>query len=184
MTRADGAVVGLAAPRGSAITMAARRRPRTEGPPFPIASTQAVGPYEVSVWTDPDTTDDGTAAGRFWVTLVRRRRRRRAGRHRASVLSIHSAIGRVRTVSAPVAADRPGPRRRFVALLMDHEGPFRVHVAIDGPLGHADIDAGVDATYDLRPAPLLMVVFVMPFALVGFLWIKLLWKRRQLQQQA
>ena len=23
----------------------------------------------MSVWTDPDSTDDGSAAGRFWVTL-------------------------------------------------------------------------------------------------------------------
>jgi hypothetical protein len=54
-----------------------------------------------------------------------------------------------------------------------------VHVSIDGPLGHTDIDSHVDATYDLRPAPMLMFVFAMPFVLVGFLWIKLLLRRRR-----
>jgi hypothetical protein len=54
-----------------------------------------------------------------------------------------------------------------------------VHVSIDGPLGRADLDSRVDATYDLRPAPMLMVVFAMPFVLVGFLWIKLLLRRRR-----
>ena len=62
---------------------------------------------------------------------------------------------------------------------MDHEGPFAVHVSIDGPLGKADLDANVDATYDARPAPALMAVFLMPFLLVGFLWGKLLLQRRR-----
>jgi hypothetical protein len=52
-------------------------------------------------------------------------------------------------------------------------------VSIDGPLGRADLDSHVDATYDLRPAPMLMFVFAMPFVLVGFLWIKLLLRRRR-----
>ena len=35
------------------------------GPPYPIVSNQISGPYSISVWTDPDTTDDGTPAGQF-----------------------------------------------------------------------------------------------------------------------
>ena len=46
--------------------------------------------------------------------------------------------------------------RQFVALLLDHEGPFAVQVTVDGPLGRADVETKVDATYDLRPAPLLL----------------------------
>jgi hypothetical protein len=73
--------------------------------------------------------------------------------------------------------------RQFAALLMDHEGPFAVHVSIEGPLGKADLDAAVDATYDLRPAPALLLVFVTPFLLVGFLWGKLLLRRRRGRRQ-
>ena len=40
-----------------------------DGPPYPIVSDQRAGPYVISVWTDPDTTDDGTAGGQFWVTF-------------------------------------------------------------------------------------------------------------------
>ena len=61
---------------------------------------------------------------------------------------------------------------------MDHEGRFRVRVTIDGPLGSGRVDADVDATYDLRPPPALVAVYLIPFALVAFLWIKLLLKRR------
>src|SRR5262249_37452498 len=39
------------------------------GPPFPIVNDHVVGAYSVSVWTDPDATDDQTAAGKFWVTV-------------------------------------------------------------------------------------------------------------------
>ena len=40
------------------------------GPPFPIISNQIAGSYEVSVWTDPDATADGSAAGQFWVVVA------------------------------------------------------------------------------------------------------------------
>ena len=61
---------------------------------------------------------------------------------------------------------------------MDHEGPFGVRVTVDGPLGTADVDVFTDATYDLRPRPILMIVFVMPFVLAGLVWGKLLIRRR------
>jgi hypothetical protein len=40
-----------------------------DGPPFPIVSDRVAGPYLISVWTDPDTTDDGSPGGQFWVML-------------------------------------------------------------------------------------------------------------------
>ena len=39
------------------------------GPPYPVVSNQISGAYELSLWTDPDTTDDGSAAGKFWVMM-------------------------------------------------------------------------------------------------------------------
>jgi hypothetical protein len=52
-------------------------------------------------------------------------------------------------------------------------------VAVDGPLGTATTEADVDATYDLRPAPYLIAVYMLPFLLIGFLWIKLMVRRRR-----
>ena len=37
------------------------------GPPYPILSDQVAGAYLISVWTDPDTTDDGSPGGQFWI---------------------------------------------------------------------------------------------------------------------
>ena len=61
---------------------------------------------------------------------------------------------------------------------MDHEGRFAVHVTIAGPLGGAELDAETSATYDLRPPPYLIAVYLLPFLLVGLLWGRLLTRRR------
>ena len=60
---------------------------------------------------------------------------------------------------------------------MDHEGPFGVHVALTVRSAGAGRQS-VDATYDLRPAPFLLAVFLLPFVLVGLLWAKVLRRRR------
>ena len=39
------------------------------GPPYPIIEDRIVGPYQIALWADPDTTDDQSAAGKFWITL-------------------------------------------------------------------------------------------------------------------
>jgi hypothetical protein len=69
--------------------------------------------------------------------------------------------------------------RQFVALVIDHEGPFGVHLTIDGPLGRAVVDSQVDATYDLRPAPWLIALYLLPFLAIGALWGKVLLRRRR-----
>lgn len=148
------------------------------GPPFPIVNDHVFGAYSVSVWTDPDATDDQTAAGKFWVTVQPASR----GTALPESTQVHVSVtpldraGQQRSVSAErLSGD---VRRQFAALLLDHEGPYGVHVTIDGPLGRANVDATTDATYDLRPRPMLTVLFVAPFVLVGFVWGKLLIKRK------
>jgi len=148
------------------------------GPPFPIVEDRVVGAYKVSIWTDPDATDDHTAAGKFWVTL----------QPAARAMTLPDATS-VRVSIKPI--DRQGDEqvaqadrlnddisRQFVALLMDHEGRYGVHVSVAGPLGAADVDTETDATYDLRPRPILTLLFVAPFLLVGFVWGKLLIARK------
>ena len=66
----------------------------------------------------------------------------------------------------------------FGALVLDHEGRFRIDVRVRGPRGDAEVTADVDATYDLRPAPFVVVLYAMPFVLAGVLWIRILMRRR------
>jgi hypothetical protein len=142
------------------------------GPPFPIVSDQSVHGYTVSVWTDPDVTDDEIRAGRFWVTV---------SPGASSVVVSVKPLDRAGETKASTAEAVNGDRQRYyTALRLDHEGRFGVHVDIDGSRGPATVDAYTDATYDLRPRPALTVLFVLPFLLVGFVWGKLLIKRKRL----
>jgi hypothetical protein len=148
-----------------------------DGPPFPILSDQVAGPYLVSIWTDPDTTDDGSAGGQFWVRL-----------HSVSKAAVPSPTRATVTIkpldrngadrTAPAAPVRGDVTNQFAAVVMDHEGRFAVQVRIDGPLGVAAVDATVDATYGLRPAPVLVLLYVAPFVLLGLLWGRLLIRRQ------
>lgn len=149
-----------------------------DGPPFPIVSDQRTGAYVVSIWTDPDATDDGSAGGQFWVQL------QMASGDAAVPAATRATLG-VRPVvrTAPMVSARAEPVRgdvsnQFAAVVMDREGRFAVEVAIDGPAGPATIRAEVDATYDLRPPPFMLAVYALPFVLAGALWIRLLIKRR------
>ena len=153
--------------------------PAHDGPPFPIVSNRLIGPYDLSIWTDPDSTDDGTAEGKFWVVLA-------PGDGARGI----SQGTRVRVAVRPL--DRPGAERaadaapvdgkvsrQYAALLMDHEGRFGVRVIVDGPDGRAEIDSVVEATYDLRPAPFLVFIYALPFVAIGLLWVKVLLRRRR-----
>jgi hypothetical protein len=143
-----------------------------DGPPFPIVSDLNAGPYVVSLWTDPDTTDDGSAGGQFWLMV------------RPAMAGIPlPADTRGQVVMRPL--DREGPSRtgwtepadgdltrQFVALVMDHEGRFGISVSIEGSLGLASFESEVEGTYDARPAPAMLLLYLAPFVLVGGLWMR------------
>lgn len=148
------------------------------GPPFPIVSDRIAGPYRISIWTDPDATDDGSAGGQFWVIVEPGGEGQRLPPDTRVTVSIVSRDRSGEPLSGAAAPESADATRHFVALLMDHEGRYGVQATVSGPLGEAVVDAEVDATYDLRPPPLTIAVYVLPFLLVGGLWLKLLLRRR------
>ena len=162
-----------------ALSIAPRAVHAHDGPPFPIVSDRPAGPYVVSIWTDPDTTDDGSAGGQFWVRLHVAREVGAVPSGTRAEVSIepagHAGHGRS-AVAAPVNGD---VTNQFAALVMDHEGRFAVRVRIDGPLGAASVDAQVDATYNLRPPRAMLILYLLPFVLVGLLWGRLIVRRRR-----
>ena len=149
-----------------------------DGPPFPIVSDQVAGSYSLSIWTDPDTTDDGTPGGQFWVMIASRSGSAKVGPDTLVTVSAQSENGGIeQSVRAtPVRGDEA---TRFAALVLDREGPFRVLVTIDGPGGPATVQSAVMATYNLRPPPLVVAVYLVPFILIGGLWTMLLVRRRR-----
>jgi hypothetical protein len=150
-----------------------------DGPPYPIVSNQMLGPYRISVWTDPDTTDDGTPGGQFWVMIDAAR----AGASLSADTRARVTVRPLDRTGTPVSAQttpvNDDPSRQFVALTMDHEGRFAVRVDVEGTTGPVGADAEVFATYDLRPSRLVLAVYLVPFVLTGFLWTTLLIRRRR-----
>ena len=149
-----------------------------DGPPFPILSDHATGAYVISIWTDPDTTDDGSLGGQFWVRLHAAGKRAGIPDGTRVMVGIMPAGRPAQERTAAAAPVRGDATNQFAALPMDHEGRFAVRVAIDGPLGAAAVDAAVDATYDVRPPRSMLVLYLAPFLLIGLLWGRLLMKRR------
>jgi hypothetical protein len=70
-------------------------------------------------------------------------------------------------------------RSHFGTVVLDHEGRFRIDVRARGAQGDGKVSAEVDATYDLRPAPFVVVLYAVPFVLAGALWVRLLLRRRR-----
>ena len=156
------------------------------GPPFPIVSNEHRGPYAISIWTDPDATDNGVAAGQFWVVIEPAQKGATIPSGTQATVSVRAetqtppvgprALDSALTATAtPVRGD---VTNQFATVVLDHEGPFAVHVSVRGPLGEAQLDSRIDATYDLRPAPYMLMWYLGPFVLAGLLWSRLLLRRR------
>ena len=150
------------------------------GPPFPIVTDAIRGPYTISIWTDPDATDDGSLGGQFWIVIAPSTKGLAIPPDTRATVSVQpdgatQPSPHLTSVAAPVRGD---VTNQFGAVLMDHEGPYAVHVEVTGPLGRAVVDAMVDATYDLRPPPYMLIWYLVPFLLVGLLWGRLLLRRR------
>ena len=153
------------------------------GPPYPILTDKVAGPYLLSIWTDPDTTDDGSAGGQFWIRihLVDGGEVPSETRARVSI----AALDRPESArDAPASPVRGDITNQFAAVEMDHEGSFGVLVRVEGPRGRAAVDSSVEATYDLRPPRLLLLIYLLPFVLVGLLWGRLLMRRRVLRSSS
>jgi hypothetical protein len=149
-----------------------------EGPPFPIVQDLVAGAYRLSVWTDPDATDDGSAGGSFWVIV-----------HAAAGVDPDAGT-RVTVTARPLDREGPprtagaapqvgAPSRFFARVVLDHEADWRVEISVDGPMGQARTSADVAATYNLRPPLITLPFLVLPFLLVGCLWLTALRRRRQ-----
>ena len=148
------------------------------GPPFPVVSDRAIGNYIVSLWADPDASDQGDADGRFWVVVTPAAKGTALPADTVVHISIWPAErpDSIRTQTA--VPDGQEVSRRTAAFVIDREGKYGVKATIAGSLGPADIAAVVEAQYDARPRPALIAIFALPFVLIGFVWVKLLLRRR------
>jgi hypothetical protein len=147
------------------------------GPPFPVVTDRIVGNYVISLWADPDASDDGDKDGRFWVVVNPAAKGATLPADTIVQIAIWPVERRDAMRTETAETDEREPARHLAAFAIDHEGKYGVKATIAGSLGPADIDAVVDAAYDARPQPFLIVVFALPFVLIGFVYLKLLVRR-------
>ena len=136
-----------------------------EGPPFPLFVDQNVGPYVVSVWTDPDV---GTAL--FFVMV--------SGRQPAQLpadlkvqIGVQPASGRSpETFYSGERENVQGNIQYRAEVHFDAQELWRVRVRLDSAEGTAETSATVEATppgygrWDL-------LLYLLPFVAVGILWV-------------
>jgi hypothetical protein len=148
------------------------------GPPFPVLTDRPVGKYVVSLWADPDTSDDGDADGRFWVVVNPSAKGTALPDDTVVQISLWPVERREALRTEIARPDEHDASRREAAFVIDREGKYGVKAAIAGSLGPAELETVVDAQYDQRPRPMLVVVYALPFVLIGFVWLKLMLRRR------
>lgn len=150
-----------------------------EGPPYPIHVDQPVGPWIVSVWTDPDI-----GIGTFFVVL-------QAPGDDALVTPSSVRIA-VRPVSGrlPEAVYEAEPQRvrrgaRYMAEAEFDRGEWwDVRVVLEGPEGGGELVSRVEATPDGSIGPIGLVIYALPFVAIAALWWRAATVRRRMTEEA
>lgn len=145
-----------------------------EGPPFPIIVDERVGPYVVSVWTDPDI-----GVGTFFVVIE--------PPDGAELVPVNSvSVGVVptsgRLAEAVYEAEPQNVRygaRYYTEVAFDQGEFWNVRIRIDGAEGGGELTSEVEATPDGTIGPISLVLYLLPFLAVGFLWLKAMRRQRQ-----
>lgn len=145
-----------------------------EGPPFPIVVDRQVGPYDVSIWTDPDI-----GIGSFFV-VFEPRDRDPIPEIRSVRVGVRPVSGRLEEVvyDAEPQTVRYGARY-YAEVEFDRGEMWTVRVTIDGPEGGGEIVSEVEATPDGTIGPIGLILYALPFLAVAFLWIKAVLRKSQ-----
>ena len=144
-----------------------------DGPPFPLFVDQQVGPYKVSVWTDPDV---GT--GTFFVVT--------STANGASLpqdlkvqIGVQPVSGRLPEASYPSERETLQAQVQFKSLVQfDAQEMWRIRIQLQSAQGSYETFATVEATppglgrWDL-------LIYLAPFLAIGFLWFMAFMRKRR-----
>lgn len=149
------------------------------GPPYPIIVDRQVGPYLVSVWTDPDI---GT--GKFYIVLEAPE-----GQQFVQPSAIRVAVepksGRRPEAEYDAEPQRAKTGARYYAEVEFDEGEWwAVRVTIDGPAGGGQLNSEVLATPAGDIGPFGLLVYSLPFVLIAALWWRATVVRRRMTAEA
>ncbi len=136
-----------------------------EGPPFPIVQDKVVGPYVVSIWTDPDV---GQAS--FFV-LVNAVPGRVIPKDLRVQLGVQPKSGRLTEAQYQMLRANLRDQVQYQAVVhLDQEEMWRIRVTLASAGGGGEVISEVVATppgygrWDL-------LLYTLPFLAVGVLWL-------------
>lgn len=142
-----------------------------DGPPFPLVVDQQVGPWVISVWTDPDI-----GQGSFFVIP------QAAPPNDLIVqVTVQPASGRLPEATyTAVREDLKGQAQFKTIVNFDAQENWRVRVRLHSAQGTGETIAFVEPTPDgLGRWDLL--IYLLPFLAIGFIWLRaFLVKRKRL----
>jgi hypothetical protein len=146
-----------------------------EGPPYPLFVDKKAGPYLLSVWADPDV---GT--GTFFIAAETAQGGAFGDDLKVSVC-VQPASGRLGEDC--YEAERDGVRDRTqykLGVAFDRQEVWHTRIILRSSLGTGEAAADVEAT----PPGLgrwELVLYLFPFAALGFLWLRATIKGRSLR---
>lgn len=147
-----------------------------EGPPFPIIIDEVIGPWLVSVWTDPDI-----GIGTFFVVFEPDPN---AGDQSDSISSVQIGVeplsGRLGEVLYEAETQRVRTGARYWAEVEFDQGEmWRVRILIEGDGWDRELISEVEATPDGSIGPIAILIYALPFLAIGFIWIRAILVRRR-----
>ena len=148
-----------------------------QGPPLPLVTEQRVGPYVVSLWAHAIV---GT--GKLFVSV-----KLPAGEAVPDDLKVEIGLepaqGRLGEKRYIAQRDPSTGQAQFQTdASFDTQEIWRVRVRLQSSLGSAETLATVNAT-PMGPTRWALLLYLLPFAAVGFLWVRMIVKMRSLRHE-
>lgn len=151
-----------------ALAGAAPRAQAHRGPPYPIVVDRVTGHGTLSVWADPDV---GT--GTFWITLEPSADGGAPAEDSAVQVYVQPLDRSAPALGRPATLTRqsPGDRRFEVEVPFASLGPWWVRFDLSGSRGTESVEQRVEVTPPGQGPVLDFILYLFPFAAVGFLFI-------------
>lgn len=146
-----------------------------EGPPFAIIVDEEVGPYLVSVWTDPDI-----GIGTFFVVFDPKSDDHSANDIRSVKIGVEPVSGRLEEAIYEFEPQRTRSGARYWTEVEFDKGEFwKVRITIEGDGFEKELHSEVEATPDGTIGPIGLLIYALPFVGIGILWFRAIMVRRR-----
>lgn len=146
-----------------------------EGPPFAIIIDEEVGPYLVSVWTDPDI-----GIGTFYVVFEPKNDNHEIDDIESVRIGVEPVSGRLDEAVYKFEAQPARSGARYWTEVEFDRGEFwKVRISIEGDGFERELLSEVEATPDGSIGPIGLLIYALPFVGVGVLWFRAIILRRR-----